>query len=1288
MLKTTSKFLQLFCCLSLSLLFSANVNATHTMGLDLTYKCLGNNQYEVNLTFYRDCNGINAPSSTTINWSGTTTSGSACSASLRLQKTGVTDITPACGGIVGTACNGGSGIYGIEEHTYQGILTLPAGCANDITLSYSSCCRNNAITTLNSPGSERLYVETHISNTSLCNNSPIFTNAPVPFGCINQPVFYNHGASDVDGDSLSYSLVSCLDRANTPVNYGAGYSATAPLSTTGGVTIDPVTGAISFTPSMAQVGVLCVLVEEYRNGALIGSVTRDIQFTAIACSNNVPTLSGVDNTTNYTAIATAGTQLCFDVHSNDLDANQTTSLAWNNGIAGATFTSAGSPFPVGTFCWTPTAADVGIHTFTVAVSDNYCPIVGQNTYTYTVDVQAPPCDSIDVTITSTTDLTCSSNDGTAILVASNGVAPYTYQLVNWATGEFFTNTTGIFTNLTGGNYSVWVSDANGCAPTCTGHTFTIGGNVVEMVVSTVTTDVACPSNSQNTANANNNDGTLVVNVTGGTPPYLYSIDGTNFQGSNVFTNLSAGIYTGVVIDGNGCSQPFTDTVGEPDPIVIGIDTLIAATCGQANGSVTLTATGGVGGFLYYINGQSQTSPVFANLAAGTYTFSVCDTNYCLYDTTITIPGTPAIVATASATNATCYGACTGTASVAISGGTGTPTVTWSNGMTGASISNLCAGTYTAVVTDATGCSDTATVVITQPNPIVVTVRDLVAETCGQGNGSVTLLATGGVPGYTYSINGQTQASAVFANLAAGTYTFSVIDMNYCVYDTTIVVPGTPGVVATATGTNILCAGACTGEAMVTVTGSSSTITTWNNGMTGNTITNLCAGTYTAIVTDPATGCADTTTVVITEPDSLLATIAVDDVSCSSNSINTVDATNSDGSITVTASGGVAPYSYSIDGTNFQNSGSFTNLGTGTYTVVVLDANGCSLTMTGTVGEPDPISIGIDTLITATCGQANGGVTLTATGGAGGFLYYINGQSQTSPVFTNLAAGTYTFRVCDINYCVYDTTITIPGVLGFTATASSTAPLCHGDCNGSASVTITSNGGNQGSYSVVWNNGMTGTLIENLCAGTYEAIITNSNGCSDTVSVTITEPAAVSVALASTTDETCAGNDGSATLNVSGGTAPYTIDLANFSTATTYSNSTGIFTGLNAGQHVANVVDANGCSVNCATAFVLDGCNTPNVPSNPAGITSMAPLLSVNPNPATSSMVQVRYQTSEKAVSLTILDLNGKPVYNRENLNAEGSLEISVNDWSSATYFVVLKGQKGQVIKTSKLIVAE
>ena len=159
---------------------------------------------------------------------------------------------------------------------------------------------------------------------------------------------------------------------------------------------------------------------------------------------------------------------------------------------------------------------------------------------------------------------------------------------------------------------------------------------------------------------------------------------------------------------------------------------------------------------------------------------------------------------------------------------------------------------------------------------------------------------------------------------------------------------------------------------------------------------------------------------------LMVTATAQNVDCPSNSINTRDTSNRSGAINVTATGGTAPYMYSIDrGNSFQNSADFDFLAAGTYSVVVMDANGCTQTTSATIVEPDPLQISITSITAAICGNNNGSITLSASGGTGSFLYYINGQSQNSPTFDSLAPGTYDFRICDINYCVYDTTFTIP-----------------------------------------------------------------------------------------------------------------------------------------------------------------------------------------------------------------------------------------------------------------------
>ncbi|TXH26701.1 MAG: hypothetical protein E6Q99_04285, partial [Elusimicrobia bacterium] len=381
--------------LAMLLLWQTEARATHAMGGELTYECVGNGLYRVRLNFYRDCNGVAAPSNCTNGRQFRLVS-PACGATLNpcFGLDGVDLVTPICVSAV-DRCNSSAGQYGIQRYRYSALVDLSAysGCGTDWTISWDLCCRNNAITSLNNPGNRNLYL-TATLNTTLgqCNNSPRYLNDPTPFACVGQQVSYNHGFNDLDGDSLSFELAPALGANGSTIPYSSGYSFTQPVITGGGanaVQVNPVTGTITFVPSIQQFAVVTVRVREWRNGIQIGSYLRDVQFAIIACSNNLPTVSGVNGTNAYTFEVCAGESFCFNVNSGDGDPGQTVSMTWNSGIPGATFNTTAGPLPVGTFCWTPTVGDIGQNLFSVNVRDDACPQVGLNNFGFAIQVTAP-----------------------------------------------------------------------------------------------------------------------------------------------------------------------------------------------------------------------------------------------------------------------------------------------------------------------------------------------------------------------------------------------------------------------------------------------------------------------------------------------------------------------------------------------------------------------------------------------------------------------------------------------------------------------------------------------------------------------------------------------------------------------------------------------------------------------------------------------------------------------------------------------------------------------------------
>lgn len=389
--------------------FSNKTKASHYAGCDLTYTCIGGNDYLVTLTFYRDCSGISAPTSVTISFN------SSCgnfTSSFPLIGSGV-EVTPTCPGQTST-CGGGT-LWGIQRYIYQKQVTITP--CNNWVISWTDCCRNPSNTLLN-PTSQDWYISASLNSVAApCNSSPTFTNMPATVICNGQTFCYNHGAVDPDGDSLSYHIAAPLETATIPVTYAGGYTYTNPLPSNPQITVDPLTGDMCMTPTSNFIAVVGVLVKEWRtiNGVptQVGSIFRDMQINVITCNNLIPTLAGINpsatqynvNDSVYVKEYCLGDTIDFNIYAFDGNTPaQNLTMSWNSGIPGGTFTVAGngSTNPVGHFFWIPTAGAVSNTPlcFTVNIKDNNCPYIGQQTFSYCVIIKGivvdlnPPVDSL------------------------------------------------------------------------------------------------------------------------------------------------------------------------------------------------------------------------------------------------------------------------------------------------------------------------------------------------------------------------------------------------------------------------------------------------------------------------------------------------------------------------------------------------------------------------------------------------------------------------------------------------------------------------------------------------------------------------------------------------------------------------------------------------------------------------------------------------------------------------------------------------------------------------------
>jgi gliding motility-associated-like protein len=584
------------------------------------------------------------------------------------------------------------------------------------------------------------------------------------------------------------------------------------------------------------------------------------------------------------------------------------------------------------------------------------------------------------------------------------------------------------------------------------------------------------------------------------------------------------------------------------------------------------------GVTYAWSNGATTSSVSA-LCPGTYTVTITQ-GVCggtPYKDTILIKGTVGGGLTVSTvqTNDKCNGNCNGSITATVSGGTLPYTYNWTpGGQTTSAITGLCAGSYTLTAKDATGCTGTVAVTITQPTVLTTTISST-ATACSGNTGTATAGPSGGTPGYTYSWNPSFQTGATATALSAGTYTVTVTDNNGCTVTASVVVGGTAGETVTMNPpTNVSCFGGSNGSDVANVTGGTSPYTySWSTIpiQTSSTATGLTAGTYTITVTDH-NGCVVTSSVTITQPPVLTVTTgAPTNVLCNGGS---------NGSDIATGGGGTGPYSYSWSTIPIQTNANATGLTAGTYTVTATDAHGCTATASVTITQPAVLSA-TTTTVSATCGNADGSATANPTGGTGTYTYsWTTLPIQTTQTATNISAGTYTVTVTDANGCTFTTTATVSNISGETVTINPpTNVSCFGGSNGSATANPV---GGTGTYTYSWTTIPVQTTVTatGLTAGSYAVTVTDANGCTATASVTITQPPLLTVTTGAPTNVLCnGGSNGSDIATAGGGTGAYTYS---WNTIPIQTNATA--TGLSAGTYTITVTDANGCTATASTTI--------------------------------------------------------------------------------------------------------
>lgn len=773
------------------------------------------------------------------------------------------------------------------------------------------------------------------------------------------------------------------------------------------------------------------------------------------------------------------------------------------------------------------------------------------------------------------NLTCFEGaNGEIYLGATGGQPAYEFSI----DGINFSPQTD-FTGLAAGKYVATVRDNLGCEAST--DTIVLTEPTELFATAIIETPITC---------ADEDDGVIQASAVGGTPGYFFSIDtGQTFQSSPIFTDLAPGFYEILVADLNECtavSDPIE--VVEPDTLELSFAQVInhVSCFGEQTGLISVAAVGGTPPYEYSTDKVNYNpSAVVSNLFGGEYVVTVRDSRGCTFDsdTLVVEEGDSLYVNANIGSHVDCYNAENGSIFVAGDGGTGPLeyAIDLVNYQTSGIFTDLPAGIYDNItIRDSLGCVIFAEPIeVLQPDLFELSLDSSLDVSCsGANDGSIYLSSVGGAGGNTFSIDGGANyvADSTFLNLLPGTYNPIVKDASGCTAplpDPVVILDPAPLVVDTVDLVHVTCNGLTNGSMLIYASGGTAPLSYSIDG--GQTfglnpiLANLDANTYNVVVKD-ARGC---TVVVgpkdILEPTPLVATAMITkQITCFGES---------DGEITVSASGANGGYLYSIDGgTTFQGSPVFSNLPAGLYQITVNDNLDCKTLVNIQLTDPAEIVITSLQVFNVTCNGANDGkILVNSVGGRGVRRYSIDGGTtyQTNGIFNGLGAGQYSLVIQDTSGCVLgpiDVPVNEPDTLTGSLVIGQPV-VCAGQNDGQI-VTIANGGTRPYMYSLNGAPAVTDSTFNNLNSGNYFVKVTDANGCVvNTSLITLSGPSQIfNVANLLQHNSCFNSNDGAIQANASGGGGNFTYSLDSvFSPSNVFSN-------LAPGTYIVYAKDANGC----------------------------------------------------------------------------------------------------------------
>jgi hypothetical protein len=793
----------------------------------------------------------------------------------------------------------------------------------------------------------------------------------------------------------------------------------------------------------------------------------------------------------------------------------------------------------------PTNLPPGIYTVTVTSSFG-C------TASQSIEVGGP--DPVEITVEEVIDVSCpGDSDGSITISATGGSVALLYF---WSDPNIGNSPNA--NDLAAGTYTITVEDVFGCSAI-----ESIDVNEPEELVINVleANDIACNGET---------NGSILIETEGGTAPYSYAWDPSTIGDTDNPTGLVAGTYAVTVTDNEGCTTETTIDIIEPGAIDGDITPTALGCNGDSSGSIDVEVSGGTPGFSFaWSDAGIGNVEDPTGLAAGDYTVTITDASGCTIELTTTVTEPVLLEITATGTDLSCNGNGSGSINTTTTGGSSPYTYAWSDPGIG-SVANpvgLDAGNYSVTVTDAEGCTAETAVTLAEPPLLELAVDNTTDISCnGASDGSISVIATGGVTPYVYSWN----LSSIGDNpdptgLAPGTYQVTVTDANNCTAVASASLTEPPLLEATATPTNLACNADGSGSIDVAVNGGTPGYTfAWSDGGIGDVEdpAGLAAGTYTVTVTD-ANGCTTEVSTTINQPTALVVNVVGNNLDC--NGDNT-------GSINVVASGGTSPYSYAWNDAGIGDTDNPTGLAAGFYEVTVTDDNGCTGLDTVTLTEPALLEVSLDPTDVSCFGGSDGQIDATVTGGTTPYTFtWSDAGIGNNEDATGLTIGTYDLLVTDANGCTAEASATLDEPTALTISGTSTDASC-GDSNGTIDLTV---GGGVAPYSYDWSDDNLDGQEDpiGLSPGTYTVTVTDDNGCTIIESIPVNTPTGLSANALATAVSCNGGDDGSIDLSISGGVAPYTISWNDPAYDGTEDPDS-----LVAGIYNVTVEDTDGCTV--------------------------------------------------------------------------------------------------------------